>query len=63
MKSVGRTLLTALAAIVPNAITVYLIYWLAVTAETVLGEMFRILLPDGWYRPGMGLAPDCCWCS
>lgn len=55
MKSIGRTFLSGLAAIVPIAITVYLIYWLAVTTETVLGEMFRALLPDGWYRPGMGL--------
>ena len=55
MKSIGKTFISGLAAIVPIAITVYLIYWLAVTTETVLGETFRALLPDGWYRPGMGL--------
>jgi uncharacterized membrane protein len=55
MKSVGTTFLSGLAAIVPIVVTLYLIYWLAVTAETVLGDVFRTLLPDGWYRPGMGL--------
>ena len=55
MKWIGTTFLAGLAAIVPIAITLYLIYWLAVAAETVLGDPFRILLPQGWYRPGMGM--------
>ncbi len=56
MKSIGKTFLSGLAAIVPIVVTLYLIFWLATTAETVLGELFRYLLPDGWYRPGMGVA-------
>ncbi len=55
MKRIGRTFLTGLAAIVPVVVTLYLIYWLAVTAETALGDLFRHLLPTGWYWPGMGL--------
>ncbi len=56
MKSIGKPFLTGLAATVPIMVTLYLIYWLAVTAETALGNLFRYLLPDGWYRPGMGVA-------
>lgn len=55
MKRIGRTFLTGLAAIVPVVVTLYLIYWLAVTSETALGDLFRHLLPAGWYWPGMGL--------
>lgn len=55
MKRIGRTFLTGLAAVVPVAVTLYLIYWLAVTSETALGNLFRHLLPEGWYWPGMGL--------
>ena len=56
MKSVGRTFLAGLAAIVPVVVTLYLIYWLAITSETVLGSLFRYLMPDAWYWPGMGVA-------
>jgi uncharacterized membrane protein len=55
MKRIGTTFLTGLTAIVPVVVTLYLIYWLAATAETALGDLFRHLLPDGWYWPGMGL--------
>ena len=55
MKWIARAFLAGLAAIVPVAATLYLIYWLAVTAETALGDTFRHLLPQGWYWPGMGL--------
>lgn len=55
MKRIGKTFLTGLAAIVPIVVTLYLIYWLAVTAETAFGDLFRHLLPDGWYWSGMGL--------
>jgi uncharacterized membrane protein len=55
MKWIGRAFLTGLAAIVPVVVTLYLIYWLAATAETALGDLFRHLLPDGWYWSGMGL--------
>lgn len=55
MKRIGTTFLAGLAAIVPIVMTLYLIYWLAATVETALGDPFRHLLPEGWYWPGMGL--------
>ncbi len=56
MKSIGATFVAGLTAIVPVVVTLYLIYWFAVTAESLLGTLFRYLLPDTWYRPGMGVA-------
>lgn len=56
MRQIGKTFLTGFATVVPIALTIYLIYWLSVTSESALGALFRYLLPDGLYRPGMGLA-------
>lgn len=55
LKSIGTTLLTGLITILPVALTLYLLYWLAVSAETVLGNMIRLVLPQGMYWPGMGV--------
>ena len=55
MKFIGRNMLTGLVAILPVFLTLYLLYWFAVTAETALGNMIRVVLPDDFYWPGMGL--------
>jgi uncharacterized membrane protein len=55
MKSAGRTFLTGLITILPVVLTGYLLYWLAVTAESVLGKLIRLVLPADWYWPGMGV--------
>ena len=55
MKFIGRNVLTGLVAILPVFLTLYLLYWFAVTAETALGKMIRVVLPDDLYWPGMGL--------
>lgn len=41
--------------ILPVLLTVYLLYWFAVTAETILGNLIRLVLPANAYWPGMGL--------
>jgi uncharacterized membrane protein len=48
-------MLAGLVAILPVVLTLYLLYWFAVTAETALGGMIRLFLPDAMYWPGMGL--------
>lgn len=50
-----RTFLTGLVAIVPIAITLFLLVWLGMTAETLLGSVLRQVLPDLLYFPGLGL--------
>jgi uncharacterized membrane protein len=39
----------------PALLTIYILFWLVSSAETVLGGMLKMLLPMGWYIPGMGL--------
>lgn len=54
-KRLGRIMFQGLMAILPAVLTLYILYWLLWSAETVLGAVIKALLPDGWYIPGMGL--------
>lgn len=55
MKTLGRILLKGLLTILPISLTLYFVYWLGVTAETLLSGPLKWLLPAEFYRPGMGL--------
>jgi uncharacterized membrane protein len=55
MKQLGKIMFQGLVAILPALLTVYILFWLVRSAETVLGGLLQILLPVGWYIPGMGL--------
>jgi len=55
MNWTARVFLKGLLAILPIAITLFLIYWLASALERVLGAAVRWALPEGWYVPGMGV--------
>ena len=54
LKSMSKTFLTGFITILPVVLTVYLLYWLVVSAETALGNAIRLVLPEGLYWPGMG---------
>ncbi|MHC1699141.1 MAG: DUF502 domain-containing protein [Geobacteraceae bacterium] len=55
MKRLGKIMFQGLVAILPALLTIYILFWLVRSAETVLGGMLQVLLPNGWYLPGMGL--------
>lgn len=50
-----NTFIKGLAAVLPVSLTIYVIYWLGTTAESMLGGALRLILPPDVYRPGMGL--------
>jgi uncharacterized membrane protein len=54
-KSISATFFTGLFTILPVVLTLYLLYWLAVSAEDVLGTAIRFILPGDFYWPGMGV--------
>ena len=56
MKYITRTFLTGLVTIIPVAATFYLLVWLVVAAESVLGEALRSVFPEKLYWPGLGMA-------
>ncbi len=55
MRFISRNILTGLVAILPVVLTLYLLYWLAVSAEAMLGGVIRLILPEKMYWPGMGV--------
>ena len=55
LKFISRNILTGLVTILPVALTIYLLYWLAVSAESVLGSMIRSIFPEILYWPGIGV--------
>lgn len=50
-----RLFLKGLAALVPIVLTVAILVWLAGMAEAGMGRLIRLVLPEDFYVPGMGL--------
>ena len=55
LKFISRNILTGMVTILPVALTIYLLYWIAVSAESVLGSMIRSIFPAIISLPGIGL--------
>ena len=53
-KSIGTTLITGLITILPIVLTLYLLYWLVVSSEEVMGGALQWALPKVVYFPGLG---------
>jgi uncharacterized membrane protein len=55
MRRLWNTFLKGLVAVLPVTLTVYLVFWLGSTAESILSGPLRALLPEDRYWPGLGL--------
>jgi uncharacterized membrane protein len=55
MKTAGRIFLTGMFTVLPVLATVYLVVWLVTGAERFVGKQLMWLIPDEYYRTGMGL--------
>jgi uncharacterized membrane protein len=55
MRKIWNTVLKGLVAILPIGLTLYVIYWLAVTAERLFSKVIKLLVPEPYYWPGLGL--------
>ncbi len=53
-KSIGTTLITGFITLLPVVLTIYLLYWMALSSEEVMGAALQYLLPEMVYFPGMG---------
>jgi len=53
--SISRTLFTGFITLLPVILTIYLLYWLAVSSEQLMGAALQFLLPDVLYFPGLGI--------
>ena len=55
LKFITRNMLKGLVTILPVALTIYLLYWIAVSAESALDSMIRSIFPEALHWPGIGL--------
>lgn len=55
IKSISTTLLTGFITLLPVVLTIYLLFWLAVSSEQVMGGVLRWVLPGAIYFPGLGM--------
>jgi len=55
MNALGKLFLKGLAVVIPVALTLAILWWMAAGAEQLMGAILKFTLPDGWYIPGMGL--------
>lgn len=55
MKTLSNVLMKGLATVLPIALTVYAIFWLLTTAESVMHRVITLLLPGSLYWPGLGI--------
>ena len=56
MRKIWNTMLKGLVAILPIGLTLYVVYWLAVTAERLFSGVIKLLIPEpAAYWPGLGL--------
>jgi uncharacterized membrane protein len=55
MKKIGGLFLEGLIAIVPIALTLYVLYWLMRSAESTLGSLIKLIISNRYYLPGMGI--------
>lgn len=46
---------TGLAVILPVVVTTWIVWWLGVTFETILGGLYTVLISDRFYFPGLGI--------
>jgi uncharacterized membrane protein len=54
LKRLGNILLKGLLTILPIGLTLYFVYWLGVTTESLLSKPLKLVIGDN-YWPGMGL--------
>lgn len=54
MSHITSTFLRGLGAVLPAALTVWIVIWLARSTEDLLRPVFLFLLPEQYYLPGLG---------
>ena len=55
MATLNKIFFRGLVAIIPIAVTLYLLFWIVTLMETLVGQVIRIFVPEGFYIPGLGV--------
>lgn len=54
-RALRNVFLTGLAVVLPIVITVWLVWWVGATFETLLGGLYQAIFPAQLYFPGLGI--------
>lgn len=54
-RNIGKIFLTGLLTVLPVIATIYFTVWVLAVLERFFGKQVMLLIPDEWYRTGMGL--------
>jgi len=54
-KLISKTLLTGFITILPVVLTIYLLYWLAISSENMMRTALQWVVPHATYFPGLGV--------
>ena len=55
MRKIWNLLMKGLAAVLPIGLTIYIVWWLGTSAESLLRDAITLVIPEHHYWPGMGL--------
>ena len=56
LKMLRNALVRGLVVVLPIALTFWLLYWLGSSTEALLHQLIILVVPEHYYRPGMGIA-------
>jgi uncharacterized membrane protein len=54
-RTLGKIFLTGLLTVLPIIVTIYFTVWMLTVLERFFGKQVLFVIPDEWYRTGMGL--------
>lgn len=55
LKKLRNALVRGLVVVLPMALTIWLLWWIGATTETLLRNLIVLLVPERFYKPGMGI--------
>lgn len=56
LKKLRTALVRGLIVVLPMAMTIWLLWWIGATTETLLRNLIVLVVPERFYQPGMGIA-------
>lgn len=54
-RKLGKALMRGLVVVLPMALTVWLLWWIGASTETLLRNLIVLVVPERFYLPGMGI--------
>ena len=55
-RKLRSALVSGLVVVMPIGLTLWLLWWFGSSTESLLRRVITLLIPDEYYRPGMGIA-------